>query len=173
MVLKLSASSARVSRPCPCWAWEQMLSEMLAQSVGRGVFCLPRGLLDPWAPAPGSSDSTAWAEAGRGHPFTRSFIHSFIIHALIYSFKSLVHSLTRSFTDALIHPFTHSLSFIHSLTRLPIPALLFWLTTPSIHFRLCRFHPTPHPLHNYLHCLGSCLPHPLPWLECQLQAILS
>ena len=105
--------------------------------------------------------------------FTHSFIHSFIIHALIYSFKSLIHSLARSFTDALIHPFTHPLSFIHSLSRLPIPALQFWSTTPSIHFCLCRLRPTPHPLHNYLHCLGSCLPHPLPWLECQLPAILS
>lgn len=173
MVLKLSTSSATCELPVsPTRAWERMLTEMLARSMGWGVFsCCPEDYSMLGLLAPGSSDSAAWAEGRRGHSFAHSCIHPIthpiMHHACTHSFLQITHS----FTDALIHSLTPS------LTRLPMPALVLWVPTPSIRFRFSlQISPrsTP-PTYCIIPFIVSVLvlPHPLSWLECQLQAILS
>ena len=122
-----------------------------------GVGCLlllPRGLLprplDSWPLAllialPGLKGGGVFHSLTHDLPtpsFTHSLIHLFtrslIHHSRTHSFRSLTHSLTCSFTDALIH------SFIRPLTHLPIPALILWLPTPSIHFCF-SLQISPHP----------------------------
>lgn len=117
------SSPAAQRTPRPLGSWPLALLIALPGLKGGGVFhSLTHDL-----PTPSFTHSLI-------HPFTRSLIH----HSHIHSFRSLTHSLIRSFTDALIH------SFIHSLICLPIPALVLWLPTPSIHFCF-SLQISPHP----------------------------
>lgn len=174
VALKLSTSSAMCELSVPTtWAWEQMLSEMLAQSMGWDVFsCCPEDSSTLGLLAPGSSDSTAWAEGGRGLSFTHPWLTHFFIHSLIdssvhsFTHSSFAHSfiqITHSFTHLLIHRCAHS--FVHPSTHTLAHPCTHPLVAYPVHpFLFLSADFTPPPTHCIIPFIVSFLACPTPSL---------